>query len=140
MRSHLGKAASQWNAWILIYENRLKKTYDPSFLASIHLDMSVLRKKYEEGADPVELVKADYLPTVSRSSAAVNAAQQRRAMEVMKAMKEQERTRKWVGASLALGLAAATIFGYLSYLKWDSIQTERSIEAQSAWARSIGLK
>lgn len=141
MRSQLGKAASHWNAWILIYENKLKKTYDPSFLASINLDMSALRKKYEEGADPIELVKADFVPTVSRASAAVTAIQQRRALEAMKQLKEQEKTRKWVNASLVFGLAIAAIFGYLSYLKWDSIQAEKSIEAQhSAWTQSIGMK
>lgn len=141
MRSQLGKASSHWNAWILIYENKLKKTYDASFLGSINLDMSALRKKYEEGADPIELVKADYLPTVSRASAAVSVMQQRKAIETMKHMREQEQTRKWVNMSLVFGLAVASVFGYLSYLKWDSIQAEKLAEQhQSAWAQSLDLK
>lgn len=141
MRSQLGKASSHWNAWILIYENTLKKNYDPSFLASINLDMSALRKKYEAGADPIELVKIDYVPTISRSAAAITVIQQRKAKEMMNLMKEQERTRKGVNLSLAFGLAVAVIFGYLSYMKWDSIQSEKNAEEQqSAWSRSLGIK
>lgn len=138
MRSQLGKATSHWNAWILIYENALKKSYDASFVGSINLDMSALRKKYEEGKDPIELVKEDYVPTVSRSSAAITLVQQRKAREVMKQMQEQEKTKKLVNMSLLFGLAVATIFGFLSYQKWDSIQSEKASDTHnSAWAQSI---
>lgn len=140
MRSHLGKADSPWVAWMLIYENKLKSTYNPSFLASIHLDLAALRKRFEEGADPVALVEADYVPTVSRATATATALQRRRALEMMKEMNAKRRTRKWVNASLAVGFAVASVFGYLSYFKWDAIHAEREALSQSAWAQAIGAK
>lgn len=141
MNSLKGKSTSEWDAWFIAYEFALKRKFDAAYVARLNLDMKALRSKCEAGINPIDLVKANYVPVVSARQVAVSVMEHRKILDLMEKERANRRANKVVGVCALISIMVVGYFGYLGIQNMDKADSIRQVEQDHVnWRKDNGFK